>query len=214
VGQGDEFEAGLSTVTDSRHPERRHLDYVSRRWLLHVGSDVGLAATASPSSSATAMATTEATAPLAPSWVATSSAMLCREAWGARPARPGGTPQIPNRPLPRSLRRRLRPGDRDRGNAQRSRSRLCLGRSALLNLARQTRPAPVQTSTPTSPLGTSRVESRTWSLPKEDWSARVGPKRLHESPQSRQAADTRCQCGHGAVGMKWPNCERPIVSTE
>lgn len=26
-----------------------------------------------------------------------SAPMLCREAWGARPARPGGTPQVPNR---------------------------------------------------------------------------------------------------------------------
>lgn len=26
-----------------------------------------------------------------------AATMLCREAWGARAARPGGTPQIPNR---------------------------------------------------------------------------------------------------------------------
>ncbi len=104
-------------MTDPRHPERRHLDSVSRRWLLYVGGGVGLAAlldactsqqaakpatatpamTTRPSSGATAMATTEATAPPSPSSVATSSAMLCREAWGARPARPGGTPQVPNR---------------------------------------------------------------------------------------------------------------------
>ena len=43
------------------------------------------------------MATTEATAAPSPSSVATSAPMLCREAWGARPARPGGTPQVPNR---------------------------------------------------------------------------------------------------------------------
>ena len=43
------------------------------------------------------MATTDATAPPASTSIATSSAMLCRDAWGARPARPGGTPQVPNR---------------------------------------------------------------------------------------------------------------------
>ena len=104
--------------------ERRQQDSVSRRWLLQAGGGVGLAAlinactgqqsskaasetpakmspslaaTTSPSSSATAMATTEATAPPSPSAVSTSPAMLCRDAWGARPARPGGTPQVPNR---------------------------------------------------------------------------------------------------------------------
>jgi hypothetical protein len=96
---------------------------VSRRWLLQTGGlglaaliaactsrlraastpqppagmTPELAATTGPGSSATAMATTEATAPASPNSVATTGAMLCREAWGARPARPGGTPQVPNR---------------------------------------------------------------------------------------------------------------------
>lgn len=111
-------------MTDPRHPQRRHLESVSRRWLLRVGGGVGLAAliaactgrqsskpssgtpaevspslapSTSPSPSATAMATTDATAAPAPSAGATSAPMLCRDAWGARPARPGGTPQVPNR---------------------------------------------------------------------------------------------------------------------
>jgi len=119
VRQSDGNQASVPTLT-----ERRQLENVSRRWLLQVGSGVGLAAlinactsqqasepasetaakmspsraaTTSPSSSAAAMATTEATALPSPSSIASSAPMLCREAWGARPARPGGTPQVPNR---------------------------------------------------------------------------------------------------------------------
>ena len=69
---------------------------LSRRRLLHLAGTASLAvaaAGASPLSSAIASppllpATTPAPA---------STVVLCREAWGAAPARPGGTPQTPTR---------------------------------------------------------------------------------------------------------------------
>lgn len=55
--------------------------FINRRRALEIGGVAGLAALLS--------------AP--PSQAASSGIMLCREAWGARPARPGGTPQTPSR---------------------------------------------------------------------------------------------------------------------
>ena len=60
------------------------------------GMSPGLAATTGPESSA-ASPTGDPTALPAPRSGALSGVMLCRDAWGARPPRPGGTPQIPSR---------------------------------------------------------------------------------------------------------------------
>jgi hypothetical protein len=53
-------------------------DVVSRRQLLWLAGSVGLAS---------------AIGPTAPALATTSAQLLCRDAWGARPARPGGKPQ-------------------------------------------------------------------------------------------------------------------------
>ena len=63
------------------------MDSVKRRHLLQLAGCVGLASTVSACSSKTATSTTSA------SLTATTSALLlCRDAWGARPARSGGRP--------------------------------------------------------------------------------------------------------------------------
>lgn len=59
--------------------------------------DPSLAATTGPESSTIASATGDPTASPAPVSATPSGVMLCREAWGARPARAGGTPQVPDR---------------------------------------------------------------------------------------------------------------------
>ena len=63
------------------------MDSVNRRHLLQLAGSVGLASMVSACSSKTATSTTSA------SLTATTSALLlCRDAWGARPARSGGRP--------------------------------------------------------------------------------------------------------------------------
>jgi N-acetylmuramoyl-L-alanine amidase len=86
---------------------------VRRRRLLQLAGTAGLAAamgacstepTARPNSSSTPSPAATAVSPTvspppepltsaAPTVIAPSAVMLCRDAWGARPARPGGTPQ-------------------------------------------------------------------------------------------------------------------------
>lgn len=56
-----------------------------------------LAATTGLEPSATASPTGDPTAALAPLSNTAPAVLLCREAWGARPARPGGIPQVPGR---------------------------------------------------------------------------------------------------------------------
>lgn len=55
-----------------------------------------LAATTAPEPSATASSTIDPSASPAPLTITAPGVMLCREAWGARPARSGGTPHIPS----------------------------------------------------------------------------------------------------------------------
>ena len=62
-------------------------DSVNRRHLLQLAGSVGLASIVSACSSNTATSTTSASLT-----TATSALLLCRDAWGARPARPGGRP--------------------------------------------------------------------------------------------------------------------------
>jgi hypothetical protein len=62
-----------------------HPDSVNRRHLLQLAGSVGLASMVSACSSKTATSTTSARL-----MTATSALLLCRQAWGARPARPGG----------------------------------------------------------------------------------------------------------------------------
>jgi hypothetical protein len=86
---------------------------IERRRLLQLAGTAGLAAAVSacsteptprlsssstPSPAATAASPTASPPPepltsAAPTVIAPSAVMLCRDAWGARPARPGGTPQ-------------------------------------------------------------------------------------------------------------------------
>lgn len=86
-------------------------DPVNRRRLLLLAGSAGLAATvggcstttsASPTPSEPSPAAPAATAPVtaapaAPAPKATAALLLCRDAWGARPARPGGRAHTPNR---------------------------------------------------------------------------------------------------------------------
>ncbi len=74
-------------------------NFVSRRQLLHFAGGAGLASTlaacsdrplAGASPDPTSTATPEATAIPPPGPTATSAEFLCRDAWGAQPARPGG----------------------------------------------------------------------------------------------------------------------------
>lgn len=58
-------------------------DHVSRRRLLAIAGSLGLTATVSACSGTTAADPARAL----------PTPVICREAWGARPARPGGTPQ-------------------------------------------------------------------------------------------------------------------------
>jgi len=58
-------------------------DHVSRRRLLTMAGGLGLTATVDACSGTTAADPARALA----------TPVICREAWGARPARPGGTPQ-------------------------------------------------------------------------------------------------------------------------
>jgi N-acetylmuramoyl-L-alanine amidase len=102
-------------VTVMEQPPLDHsdgrLEFVSRRRLLQLAGTAGLAAavtacsntssappTSSPSPSAIATASTPPAAPPpepmtsdVPAATAAPAVMLCRDAWGARPARPGGT---------------------------------------------------------------------------------------------------------------------------
>jgi hypothetical protein len=106
---------------DASPSDRRRQEFVSRRRLLQVAGGAGLAALVSACARRIGPeSVTEPTADVSPSLAATTSpgssvtanplplstttpnpsnasAVLCREAWGARPPRPGGTPQIPSR---------------------------------------------------------------------------------------------------------------------
>ena len=64
-------------------------DSVDRRQLLRLAGSVGLAAVVAGCSTTTPAATSTTRARLTAS---TSAQLLCRDAWGARPARPGGRP--------------------------------------------------------------------------------------------------------------------------
>jgi N-acetylmuramoyl-L-alanine amidase len=64
-------------------------DSVDRRQLLRLAGSVGLAAVVGGCSTPTPAATSATRARLTAS---TSAQLLCRDAWGARPARPGGKP--------------------------------------------------------------------------------------------------------------------------
>jgi hypothetical protein len=98
--------------------DRHRQEFVSRRRLLQVAGGAGLAALVSacakrvteptpgvsPSLAATTSRTSTATANPIPLSTAAptpspnaSGGLLCREAWGARPPRQGGKPQIPSR---------------------------------------------------------------------------------------------------------------------
>ena len=96
-------------------PPGERSEVVSRRRLLRLAGTAGLVAAASacaseapsrPSSSASPSPTATAAAPptapppqplttISPTSTAASAVMLCRDAWGARPARPGGMPNTP-----------------------------------------------------------------------------------------------------------------------
>ena len=78
-----------------------HPPQVSRRRLLAVAGGAGLAATVAGCATQTAASPTSTSpgpsVPAAPTARPTPALLLCRDAWGARPARSGGKPHTPSR---------------------------------------------------------------------------------------------------------------------
>jgi hypothetical protein len=74
-----------------------HADFVGRRQVLRLAGSVGLASMLSACSSTTRIDPAAKSTTSASLTTATSALLLCRDAWGARPARSGGRPHTVTR---------------------------------------------------------------------------------------------------------------------